>query len=431
MILYNLALAIAALLGLPFILPLVLGSEKRRRTVLERLGLRSLPPGRGKDGRDPKRIWVHALSVGEVTSAVPLVQRLRERFPGHDIFFSASTRTGFLTARRLLEDTARALFFFPYDLPFSVGRVVRRVSPDILVIVETDLWPNLLAAMNRRAVPVFLVNARLSRRSYEGYRRVLFFTRKVFLKLTRIGVPSLEDGRRWAGLGVPADRILRTGNIKFDQPLPDIPDAVRGRMRRSFSIGPDRRIIVAGSTHDGEESLIADALLHLREACPGLCLIAVPRDPGRAAEVRRIFLSAGIAAQTLTAVENGADDPFDVLVIDRIGLLSTLYPLGEAAFVGGSLVDRGGHNPLEPAAAAVPVLFGPHMSDFREIASLLVEAGGALEVPDGRRLAETLKALLGDAARKDAMGRAAYDIVVRNRGAVDRTVALIAEVAPS
>ncbi|WP_373499009.1 3-deoxy-D-manno-octulosonic acid transferase [Desulfococcus sp.] len=431
MILYNLALAVAALAGLPILLLLVLCSEKRRRTVLERLGLRGLPPGRGKSGIDRRRIWVHALSVGEAASAVPLVRRLREHFPGHDIFFSASTRTGFLTARRLLKDAVRALFFFPYDLPFSVARVVRRVSPDIMVIIETDLWPNFLADLNRRAVPVFLVNARLSRRSYTGYRRLSFFTRKVFLKLTRIGAPSAEDGRRWAGLGVPADRILVTGNIKFDQPISGISDDMGQRMRRSLAVAPGRRILVAGSTHDGEETHLADAFLRLREACPGLCLVAAPRDPARAAEVRRIFLSAGIAAQTLTAVEHGADTPFDALVVDRIGLLSTLYPLGDAAFVGGSLVDRGGHNPLEPAAAAVPVFFGPHMSDFREIAALLMEAGGALEVPDGRRLAETLKALLDDPARRAAMGRAALDTVIRNRGAVDRTVDLIAEALPS
>ena len=425
MILYNAALALAALLGLPFILPLVLWSEKRRCTVLERLGLRRLPPCPGEDGSHRKRIWIHALSVGEVTSAVPLVRRLRERFPDQDIFFSASTRTGFQTARNLLKDTAHALFFFPYDIPFSVARMIRRVSPEVMIIVETDLWPNFLSEMNRRAVPVFLVNARLSKRSYKGYRRLSFLTRPVFRKLTRIGVPSAADGLRWAGLGLPAGSIVRTGNIKFDQSIPDVPDAERRKMRQSLNIAPGRRILVAGSTHEGEEAALMDAFQRLKKTRPGLCLILAPRDPSRAEGIRRMFASAGIAALTLAARTDGADDAFDVLVIDRIGLLKTLYAIGDLAFVGGSLVDRGGHNPLEPAALAVPVLFGPHMSDFQEIAGLLVEAGGALKVTDRRQLTETLRALLDDDARRAAMGRAAHETVIGNQGAVDRTVALI------
>lgn len=431
MILYNTAMALAALLGLPFILPLVLWSEKRRHTFLERLGLRRLPPSPGKNGFHRKRIWVHALSVGEVTSAVPLVRRLREQFSDHDIFFSASTRTGFLTARALLEPTVRALFFFPYDLPFSVARVIHRVSPDVMVIVETDLWPNFLFEMKRRAVPVFLVNARLSIRSFAGYRRLSFLTRPVFRKLTGIGVPSTEDGLRWAGLGVASDRIIRTGNIKFDQPIQDVPVTERRERRRSLNIAPARRILVAGSTHEGEEAVLKDAFLRLKETFPGICLISAPRDPARAAGVRRMFTLAGIAAQTLATLESGADAAFDVLVIDRIGLLNTLYTLGDLAFMGGSLVDQGGHNPLEPAAAALPVLFGPHMSDFKEIAALLVETGGALTVADGRQLAETLQSLLGDEARRTAMGRAAYETVINNRGAVDRTVALIEDALAS
>ena len=431
MILYNLALAIATLFAFPVLLPLVLRSEKRRRTALERLGLRGLPSGRGQDASALPRIWVHALSVGEVTSALPLVRGLRERFPGHDIFFSASTRTGFQTALRLVKPEVREIFFFPYDLPFSVARIVRRVSPEILVIVETDLWPNLLMEMKRRAVPVFLVNARLSDRSFAGYRSLSFLTRPVLRTLARIGAPSAEDGRRWAELGVPAGRIRHTGNLKFDQPLPDIPEEARSRMRAALAVAPDRPILVAGSTHEGEETLLAEAFVRLRNRFPGLYLIVAPRDPARASEVCRILRSAGIAARTLAAVEQGDGTPFEALVIDRIGLLATLYAVSDIAFVGGSLVARGGHNPLEPAAAAVPVLFGPHMTDFREIAILLMKAGGALEVQGGGRLAESLAALLDAPARRTAMGRAAYGIILRNRGAVDRTMDLIEEALPS
>jgi 3-deoxy-D-manno-octulosonic-acid transferase len=424
MILYNAVLTLAALLALPLALPLVLRSEKRRTTLLERLGLRGLPPRPGSDGRRRKRIWVHALSVGEVASAAPLVGRLRERFPGRDIFFSASTRTGFQTARRLLAAKVDALFFFPYDLWFSVARVVGRVSPEVMVIVETDLWPNFLTAMAQRDVPVFLVNARLSRRSYEGYRRLSFLTRPVLRKLSRIGAPSAEDACRWAGLGVPPGRIRRTGSIKFDQPVPDIPESERRRLAEALKIAPGSTVLVAGSTHKGEEAMLTPVYLRLKEVSPGLRLISAPRDPGRAGEVRRIFTSAGITATTLGALERGGA-PAEVLVIDRIGLLRTLYALGDLAFVGGSLVARGGHNPLEPAAAGLPVLFGPHMSDFREIADLLVGSGAALAVADESGLAEAARALMADGDRRAAMGRAARRAVISHRGAVDRTVALI------
>ena len=202
-------------------------------------------------------------------------------------------------------------------------------------------------------------------------------------------------------------------------------------MRHSLNIAPDRRVLVAGSTHEGEETLLKDAFLRLKDSYPDLCFISVPRDPGRAGGVRRLFASAGIAARTLATLEASPDKNFDVLVIDRIGLLKNLYSLGDLAFVGGSLVNRGGHNPLEPAAMAVPVLFGPCMDDFKEIAALLVETGGALTVTDGRQLTKTLRALLGDKARRTAMGRAAHDAVITNQGAVDRTVALIDGVAAS
>jgi 3-deoxy-D-manno-octulosonic-acid transferase len=426
MILYNIVLTFAALLAMPLALPIVLRVKKRRTTVLERLGLRGLPRRPDQSGPCRKRIWVHALSVGEVTSAAPLVQRLRRRFPERDIFFSTSTRTGFQTARRLVSAEAAALFYFPYDLWFSVARVVRRVSPEIMVIVETDLWPNFLHTMARRAVPVFLVNARISRRSCDGYRRLSFLTRPAFKGLRRVVAPSPADARRWVTLGVPAGRIVETGNIKFDQHAPEISRAECRRLQGLLKIPTDGTVLVAGSTHEGEEAILAHAFHQLKAACNGLCFVLAPRDPDRAAAVRRTFLSAGVAATTMAELDRGGAAA-EAVVVDRIGLLSTLYALADLAFVGGSLVARGGHNPIEPAVLGVPVLFGPHMSDFREIADLLVASGGAMAVPDGPALADAARPLLADAARREAMGRAGRRTVVSHRGAVDRTVALIAE----
>jgi 3-deoxy-D-manno-octulosonic-acid transferase len=425
MLLYNLVLCFGLVVALPALLPIALGSRKRRKTVLQRSGLIGLPAG---DSASKDRIWVHALSVGEVISSVPLVKAFRAVFPDRDIWFSASTLTGLETARRELRAEAAALFYFPYDLIFSVKRIIRAVNPDVMVIVETDLWPNFLSEMERRGIPVFLVNTRLSARSFAGYRRLDFFFTPVFRKLTRICTQTRADADRFRRLGIPEEKIRVTGNIKFDNPIETLSKTDAEHLRRRLGIAPDRRIWVAGSTHDGEEEVLLKAFVRLERSFDGLVMILAPRNPERAPRVCEIARGLGLSAATLTRVET--ERPvrgFQVLVVDRIGLLKRLYGLGEAAFVGGSLVDRGGHNLLEPAAQGIPVLFGPYISEFTAISKLLLEGGGALRVSNEETLRRALAGLLADPSEARNMGARGRRVFERNKGSLDRTLAVIGE----
>ena len=449
---WQLAVSLGVAAALPALLPHVLLSRKRRRTVLGRLTLSGLP--RPAAGPRAGRIWVHALSVGETVSAVPLVRAMGERFPDRTIHFSASTETGFAEARRLLEDIVSECFLFPYDLPVPLRRVWNRVDPGMVVLVETDIWPGFLGEAEARSIPVVLVNTRLSDRSFAGYRRFSGIMGSVLRKFARICPQTDADVRRFRALGVSPDRIVRTGNIKFDS-IAGTPDAAeRATLRKRLGLEPSRRILVAGSTHEGEEAMLAAAFRTLIE--PGLraprdresapALVIAPRAPDRAEAVRRIFakssrgrsVGAGdvphppaggnLAVRTLAETEAGA--AADVIVVDRIGVLRSLYALGEMAFVGGSLVPRGGHNPLEPAACGVPVLFGPHMHDFREIARMLLDAGGAKTVDSAAALASAAGDWLRDPERARRAGERARTVFLENRGAVDRTLDALAGLLP-
>ncbi len=429
--LYNLLLFIAVILGFPVIVPLILLSDKRRKTFLQRLGLKPAPECRTHKSETGPRIWVHALSVGEVQSAVPLVERLANRFGTRNIVFSASTRTGFETAKQLLKEKTKFIFFFPFDLLFSVKILCARIAPDLVVIVETDIWPNFLSEMERRKVPVILVNARLSERSFRGFRRFSFFTQYLFAKFQLICTQSAEDARRFALLGLPEQSLFITGNIKFDQADIPVSDTEIETLRQSLNIAESGPVIVAGSTHEGEEEILSDAFSKLKKQYPDLIMLLAPRNPDRGRTVCRLFRNSGSSAVTLSEVLPDSDirsakmkfsQRYDVLVIDRIGLLKKLYALADIAFVGGSLLPFGGHNPLEPAAFSKPVLFGPDMSDFREIAAMLLNAGTAVQVCDAESFYKAATGFLEDKTKAESAGKRAAEVFYANKGAVEKTV---------
>ncbi|UCG65778.1 MAG: 3-deoxy-D-manno-octulosonic acid transferase [Deltaproteobacteria bacterium] len=425
-VLYNILMFTGIALGFPLIIPMVLASDKRRKTLLPRLGLAALPEGISEHRShkpDSKPIWVHALSVGEVISAFPLVKGLSGCFRDRNIVFSVSTKTGIEIADRLLKDYVDAIFFFPYDLAFSVKHISAKVDPAIVVIVESDIWPNFLFEMKRRKVPVALVNARLSNRSFLGYRRLSFFMEPLFLTFSKICTQTVEDAWRFEHLGVPSNRITKTGNLKFDQKYDPISKVELQRLRRSMHIRPGQNVLVAGSTHKGEETILVDAFSRMKEEFWDLLFIIAPRDPNRAESVCQIFRSAGFSAYLLKDLDRLAPDTrVDVIVIDTIGILKRLYALGDIAFVGGSLVHSGGQNPLEPALFSKPVLFGPDMSDFKQISHMLLESGGAFRVHDAESLYDTAAMLLWDHDRSKNMGKSAFDVFYANKGAVEKTV---------
>lgn len=420
-LLYNALLMVLILLGWPALVLYSIFSSKRRRIVLKRLAV--FYPRR-RTG--PPAIWIHALSVGETIAASPLVAELNKRHPRIPISFSISTRTGFEVGRSMYADKVDRLFYYPYDLPWSVKAAIRRINPRMVMIVETDVWPNLLFYLSKQRIPAVFVNAKLSDRSYAGCRRFGRFFKTLYNQFARIVVQTDQDRRRFESLGVEPNRIVVAGNIKFDQPPVAMSDADKIRLRRQLKIEKTRPILIAGSTHPGEEVLIRDSFAAVKHAFPELCLIVAPRDPQRAESVAKLLSQNGMVFQPLATVETSALDPHtDGIVVDRLGLLRQLYAVADIALVGGSLLKIegiGGHNPLEPAVFAKPILFGPHAVNFREMYHLLVSAGGARQVADAAELSDAVITLLKQPELLGTMGRRAYDFYRANQGAVAKTL---------
>lgn len=423
--LYNIILTIGISVGIPLIIPIVLLSKKRRKTFLQRLGVKRLPENILSKS-DKKPIWVHALSVGEVLSSVPLVMKLKERFKDKRIVFSASTKTGFEIANKLFKKNVDSIFFFPFDLLFSVKYIAGKIDPAIVIIVESDIWPNFLFEMKKRNVPVILINARLSNRSFKGYKRFSFISNKLFLSFAKICTQSIEDAKRFMLLGIPSNMISTTGNIKFDQTYDPVSEEEIEILKQSMNIQPFKKILMAGSTHEGEESILIDAFSRIRKDFADTVLIVVPRNPERARSVLKLCKSAGFSSVLMKGFENiDKDEKFDVIIVDVIGILKKLYAIADVAFVGGSLVDLSGHNPLEPAAFSKPIIFGQYMSDFTHISQMLVDSGGAVQIQNTNSLYETIAGIFSDSVKAQNMGEKAFKVFNANKGAVDKTLKVI------
>jgi len=384
----------------------------------ERFGYLSELPG-------DRVIWVHAVSVGEVRSAAALIGRLMELYPSHRILVTTMTPTGSEQVRDLFGD-AVSHAYVPYDFPGCVRRFMTRVKPDFAVIAETEFWPNLFRACAARSIPLVLVNVRLSQASLQGYLWVPQTARAMLSNASIICAQTRNDAHRLKTLGVDEALIHVTGNLKFDAPVPNDVLVQGGELRELW--GRERPVFVAGSTHRGEERKLLDAFARLRERHPRLLLVVVPRQPERFGSVARLCRSAGYRV-TRRSVDRGplAAD-VDILVGDTMGELQKLYSAGDIAFVGGSLARRGGHNILEACAVGRPVLFGPHMFHFEEIGALALDHGAGRQVHDAASLASAAAAYLDHAEARRIAGEAARELVAVNRGALDRTLALMREV---
>ncbi len=425
---YNLLWIFGSILAMPWLLVSVIASRKRRKTVLQRLGIVMAPELRSLKTSDPdtQSLWVHALSVGEVLSAVSLARVLKQNYPDRPVVFSASTLTGYEMACRLLQNDLDTVCYFPYDLIFSVRTAIDRIHPGLVVIVETDIWPNFLFEMKQRAIPVVLVNARLSDRSFSGYRRFIKWTLPLFHCFSMICTQSGEDARRFMGLGLHADKIAVTGNLKYDMPSDLVSESTTHRLRQILLQTAHRQCLVAGSTHPGEEVILLEAFFRLRNNIPAIYLILAPRDIQRADEICRMAVFKGMTAQLLTQMEtNPSPDLPDVVVVNTIGHLNALYALSDVAFVGGSLLDFGGHNPLEPAAFARPILMGPHTRDVAESCNRLLAAGGAWVVRDAVELSEAAHTLFTHPERSQTMGNNAFHVLQENRGSLKKNLNII------
>jgi 3-deoxy-D-manno-octulosonic-acid transferase len=364
-------------------------------------------------------IWVHAVSVGEVRSAAALVERLAAEFPHHRVLVTTMTPTGSDQVRDLFGENVTHTYV-PYDFPDAVNRFLDRVHPELAVIAETEFWPNLFRACRNRGIPLHLVNVRLSQASFRGYAWVPQTARRTLGDANLICAQSPIDAQRLRNLGV-ADRLIKvTGNLKFDVELPaSVLDEGRG-LRRQW--GEHRPVWIAASTHRGEERQILDAYAALRRRFPTLLLVLVPRHPERFATVARLCGRAGYTIALRSTTRGDLAPQVDVLVGDTMGELHRLYAAADVAFVGGSLVRRGGQNPLEACAVRVPVIFGPHMFHFEEITAMALDRGAARQVHTVADLAEAVALYFEQPALRAAAGRAAHSLVTDNRGALTKTL---------
>jgi len=369
----------------------------------------------------PATIWVHAVSVGEVIAAAPLVDALRARHPDAAFLVTTGTPTGAAQVAARWQGAVRHLYL-PYDLRGAVRRFVAHARPRIAIIMETEVWPNLYVEAARARIPVLLVNARLSERSLRGYRAVGALIRLALARVDAIAAQAQADADRYIRAGAPADCVRVVGNIKYDLRLPGGLHALAGERRACW--GAARPVWIAASTHEGEEEFVVAAHQRLREQIPGLLLLWAPRHPARFAAAIAACRRHGWSTRARSSGAM-ADAQTDCFVIDSIGELLGYYAAADVAFVGGSVQAIGGHNVLEPAALGVPAVVGPHMHNFTEVTALLLRAAALAQAEDGDGVVRALAALLRDPGRRRAMGEAGLATVASQRGALARTLELI------
>lgn len=426
-LLYQIGTSLLALLALPILLCLA-ARQKYRHRFLRRLGwglqqqlAQSLTPAA------TPTFWLHALSVGEVTSALPLVRGLRDTYPTASIVFSVTTRSGSEVARKLLFPHIDALIAAPLDLGPVVPMFIRAIRPDLFILVETDFWPHWLHFLARQGIPTLLVNGRISVASFQRYQRLLPLFRPMFGSFTLLSMQTAADAATMRNLGLNASRVMNLGNLKFDtshlRTLEYDQSAIAcNRERYGFASAPP--LWICGSTHRGEEAIIFEVFCALRAHMYDLQLLLAPRNVERGQEIVALARQFGLSSRRWSNDQKGQGS---LLILDTIGELAACYAMADVVFVGGSLVAAGGHNPIEPAAAGVAVIFGPHMEDFSEIAATLVQSGGALQITSTDALRTTIHHILTDSSLQQSMAKAGWRYVQDNRGVVRRHLQAIDE----
>jgi 3-deoxy-D-manno-octulosonic-acid transferase len=366
-------------------------------------------------------LWLHAVSVGEVQASAALLREMRQRVPGLAVTITTVTTTGARRARELFGDDVQYAFL-PYDLPGAVRRFLDRVRPAAVVMVETEIWPALYGELASRGIPLTIASARLSERSVRRYRRVAPLIGAALAGDVVVGAQTEEDASRFRTVGCPAGQVQVTGNVKFDQTIPEtVVESGRG-LRRGW--GDARPVWIAGSTHEGEESAALGAHAIVRRTHPHALLVLVPRHPQRFATVTSLLAGSGLpySRRSAGSLPSAADA---VYLADTVGELQMLYAACDVAFVGGSLVPVGGHSLIEPASLGLPVLCGPHTRNTAEAAELLEQAGALTIVHDAEDLGRRVSGLFDDPAQARHVGALGRAAVAASRGAVLRTVALL------
>jgi 3-deoxy-D-manno-octulosonic-acid transferase len=426
-LLYNVLSVVALVIASPFLAYQAVRHRKYVRSLRQRLGY--LPLSFNIDGDES--IWIHAVSVGETLTARALIGELKTRYPGLKLFLSTTTMTGHEVARALTD--VDGVFYFPLDWGFTVRRTLDVVRPRLFVMMETEIWPMLLRECRERGVATMLVNGRISKRSFARYALVRRFFRRVLDDVERFCMQSEEAARRIVALGADPARVVVTGSLKFDSldwPGVGPHGQSRDRLLRYFRVSPGRPVVIAASTLRGEDQAALEAFRRVQARWPDALLIVAPRHPERFEEVTRLAAEEGFRVVRRTSLPVDQSPDADVVVLDTIGELARLYQIASVVFVGGSLVDAGGHNILEPAMFGKAIVFGPHMHNFAEISAEFLRGSAAVQVSSTRELGECLVDLVGDGVRRASLGAAARAIVEGNRGAKARTMAVITALLP-
>ncbi len=421
---YNTLLTLLVVLSTPYFLLRALFQEEFRRSLTERLGFYETGPFGSS-------IWIHAASVGEVFCSIPLLKRIKTEFPHRKIIMTTMTSTGRAAATGQLPEVDHILFL-PIDHPFVLRKALKRIQPMLLLVAETELWPNLLRTCGRGGIPIILFNGRISEKSFRGY----FFFRSLFREclqyVSLFLMQTNEDRDRIVQIGAAPDKTRVVGNLKFDQTPPAMTDEATAGLAQSLGLVGRETVFIAGSTHSGEEEVFISLSKELREIAPDLLLILAPRHLNRLEEVEQILHreSSSWTRRTTLAIKQSRPDQqgrTEVILLDTMGELMSLYRLATLVFIGGSLVPVGGHNPLEPLFFKKCVLFGPFMFHFSEISRQLVEAGGAIQVNGREDLSNHLRHLLRNKRARNEIGERGYQFVRKHQGATER---MLGEIRP-
>lgn len=427
-VLYSLAILIFAVLATPWFLYQAIRYGKYVGSLTQRMGV--LPVSLNLDGDES--IWIHAVSVGEALVARSLIPALREQYPGLKIFVSTTTMTGQQIARTRLQNVD-AVFFFPFDLTPIVNRTLKIVKPRLFIMMETEIWPNLLRACRKQGIKTMLVNGRISSRSYPRYMWARSFFRDVLADVDRFCMQSEESARRIVDIGADPARVTVTGSLKFESVEP--PAAVsagrgEGRVLRYFRISQNRLVFIAASTVAGEEAPVLQAFGAVRRQHPNALLIIAPRKPERFGEAESAARAEGYRVVRRTDLPVDSEPQEDVVILDSVGELAQLFQIATVVFVGGSLVDKGGHNILEPAVHGKPIVYGPFMQNFKEIAESFMASQAGIQLAATEQLSEVFVRLAGDPVERARLGAAARALLEANRGAKPATLDAIAALLP-
>lgn len=369
-------------------------------------------------------VWIHAVSVGEVIASVSLIKAIKEEHPDRSIVLSTVTDTGNLVAREKAKDID-ALIYLPFDINYSVKRALRKIRPEVFILIETEIWPNLLHALNREGIPSLIINGRISQRSFRGYAFVKHFMRGILKNISKFGMQTHTDAERIKAIGADPSKIEITGSIKYDQPS-SLNSMDLERLKISYGLG-ERPLIIAGSTHEGEEQVILDAFRELKEDFKDIILLIAPRHIERVGKIEGILRDMAIISKRWTELKESELDNASVIILDTIGELAHIYCIATVVFIGGSLVPDGGHNILEPAIYSKPIIFGPYMGNFKDIAQTFLEKGAARQVSNGSHIKREIEYLLRNVDAARSMGENARNVIEENKGAVKKTLRMVEE----